>query len=153
MPRKPIDYSKTIIYKIVCRDLGITNCYVGQTTDFANRKHGHKCFCKTSSFYVYQFIREHGGWENWDMIMVEQYPCTNLVEAGARERYWIEQLNADLNQFQPPSGLSKSEYQKQYQIKNTEQIAEYMKQYNIDNRDKILEQKKLYYAQKTITQH
>ncbi len=38
MPKKIIDFSKTIIYKIVCNDLNITDVYVGRTTNFINRK-------------------------------------------------------------------------------------------------------------------
>ena len=34
MPRKEIDYSKTVIYKIVCNDLNVKDVYVGHTTDF-----------------------------------------------------------------------------------------------------------------------
>ena len=37
MPKLPIDYSKTIIYKIICCDLNIKDCYVGHTTDFTRR--------------------------------------------------------------------------------------------------------------------
>ena len=33
MPSKPMDYSKTRFYKIVCKDLNIKDCYVGHTTD------------------------------------------------------------------------------------------------------------------------
>ena len=40
MPRKAIDYSRTIIYKIVCNDLNVEECYVGSTTDFSKRKSG-----------------------------------------------------------------------------------------------------------------
>ena len=42
MPRKPIDYSNTHFYKIVCKDLGIKELYVGHTTNFKNRKLDHK---------------------------------------------------------------------------------------------------------------
>jgi len=42
MPRKIINYTNTIIYKIVCNDLNITDLYVGSTTDFTNRKYNHK---------------------------------------------------------------------------------------------------------------
>ena len=42
MPKTAIDYSKTIIYKIVCNDLDITDLYVGHTTDFIRRRHHHK---------------------------------------------------------------------------------------------------------------
>ena len=36
------DYSKTIIYKICCNDENITECYIGHTTEFNNRKYKHK---------------------------------------------------------------------------------------------------------------
>jgi hypothetical protein len=45
MPRLPIDYSKTIIYKIVCNDLSITGCYVGHSTDFTRRKQQNEFSC------------------------------------------------------------------------------------------------------------
>lgn len=45
MPRKEIDYSKTVMYKIVCNDLTVKDCYVGSTTDFTNRKGQHKSCC------------------------------------------------------------------------------------------------------------
>ena len=38
MPRLPVDYKNTIIYKIVCNDLKIKDTYVGHTTDFKSRK-------------------------------------------------------------------------------------------------------------------
>ena len=45
MPRKPIDYSKTIIYKIVCKNPEIKHLYVGHTTDITTRKRLHKQDC------------------------------------------------------------------------------------------------------------
>jgi hypothetical protein len=41
MPKKNINFSKTIIYKIVCNDLTITDVYVGHTTNFIKRKAKH----------------------------------------------------------------------------------------------------------------
>ena len=80
MPRLPIAYSNTVIYKIVSNDLNITECYVGHTTDFVRRKAAHKSACtnekgKTYDFKVYKTIREIGGWDNWSMIEIEKYPC------------------------------------------------------------------------------
>ena len=45
MPKIPIDYSKTIIYKIVCNDLSIKECYVGHTINMTKRKCCHKSTC------------------------------------------------------------------------------------------------------------
>jgi predicted GIY-YIG superfamily endonuclease len=126
MPKKEVDYSKTVIYKIVCNDLSITALYVGSTTQFTKRKSQHKTVCnssyKQSEFKVYKIIRDNGGWDNWAMIQIEEYPCLNGNEARARERYWYEQLNATLNAQKPT--LTEEEiktyhtivYQKQLEI-------------------------------------
>ena len=42
MPKSNCNYSKTSIYKIVCNDLNITDCYVGNTTEFTKRKSDQK---------------------------------------------------------------------------------------------------------------
>ena len=103
MPRKPINYSKTVIYKIVCNDLNIKYCYVGSTTDFSDRKSSHKVRCTNPNnakhnIYIYRFIRENGGWQNWSMIEVERYDkCIDNNDKLKRERYWMEKLNASLN--------------------------------------------------------
>ena len=77
MPRTPINYQNTIIYKIVCNDLTITESYVGSTTDFRRRKSQHKSSCNTINNSKYNqknyiFIRENGGWENWTMLEIEK---------------------------------------------------------------------------------
>jgi hypothetical protein len=38
MPKTTIDYSKTVIYKIVCNDLDVKDIYIGSTTEFTKRK-------------------------------------------------------------------------------------------------------------------
>ena len=48
MPKTEIDYSNTIIYKIVCKDQNIKDIYVGHTTNFVQRKHAHKQNCNNN---------------------------------------------------------------------------------------------------------
>ena len=84
MPRIAIDYSNTIIYKLVCKDLNIKYLYVGSTTNFSNRKNSHKSYVvnekrKNYNSKIYNFIRDNGGWENWDMILIENYERALLV--------------------------------------------------------------------------
>ena len=106
MPKIPIDYSKTVMYKIVCNDLDIKDVYVGNTTEFTKRKAEHKAGCckenhKEYSKMLYQFIRENGGWDNFSMLEIEKFPCADGNEARARERYWFEELKATLNKVRP----------------------------------------------------
>jgi hypothetical protein len=106
MPRLEIKHENTIMYKIVCNDLNITDLYVGKTTNFTVRKNDHKKNCCNDiylayNYKVYQFIREAGGWSNWSMLEIEKFPCTDSNEADSRERYWIETLKATLNSQVP----------------------------------------------------
>ena len=106
MPKVAMDYSKTHFYKIVSKDLNIQDCYVGHTTSFNKRKGHHKHICYNSSnrchnIYLYQFIRENGGWDNFQMILIKTENCLNKLEAENRERYYIETLKATLNKSRP----------------------------------------------------
>ena len=161
MPRLPIDYANTIIYKIVCNDLIVTECYVGHTTDFIRRKHEHKRKCRVgnSDYKIYVKIRENGGWDNYSMIEVEKYPCKDRNEACAKEREWFEILNSKLNTNFPQRSyeewykVNKEELfikNKQYVEDNRETIAEYKKQYAEENRDKIVEYKAQHYENNKI---
>jgi hypothetical protein len=161
MPHNPIDYSKTIIYKLVCNDLNIKDLYVGYTTDFKSRKNKHKSNCnnqnsKDYNLKVYQFIRANGSWENWSMIEIEKYPCKDIYEATARERYYYELLGGTLNSCVP--NRCKKEYNKQYKEEHKEQykqyreehkeqLIEYNKQYREENKEQISKQRKQYYQE------
>jgi len=106
MPKKEIDYSNTIIYKIICKDQNITDIYVGHTTNFVQRKYSHKqgCINKKSINYsckLYKIIRENGGWNNWNMIMLNFYKCKDGNEARQKEQEYYEKLNANLNSVEP----------------------------------------------------
>jgi hypothetical protein len=124
MPKKEVDYSKTVIYKIVCNDLTIIELYVGTTTNFIKRKNQHKTACngkyKQSEFKVYKTIRDNGGWDNWSMIQIEEYPCANGNEARARERHFYEQLNATLNMQKP--ALTEEEIENYHSIVHQKQL-------------------------------
>jgi len=50
MPKKPIDYSKTIIYKFVCKDLDVTEIYVGHSTNWKQRK--NNCLQRFCAFTI-----------------------------------------------------------------------------------------------------
>ena len=102
MPKNDIDYSNTIIYKIVCRDPSVKDVYVGHTTNFVQRKYSHKQICNNikSSYYnlkLYKTIRANGNWSNWNMIKINSYNCKDHLEAIQKEREHLEALGANLN--------------------------------------------------------
>lgn len=129
MPKHNIDYSKMLFYIIKCKDLNIKECYIGHTSNFRKRESLHKSNCnnkkcKSHNLKIYIFIRNNGGFDNWEMIKIEDYPCNNNLECSQRERYWIENNNATLNKNIP--SRTKEEWY-------------------CDNKDKILDIKRYYY--------
>jgi hypothetical protein len=151
MPRLPKNYSKNVIYKLVCNDLNILGCYVGHTTDFIRRKAYHKSDCNNENgdkynYKVYKTIRENGGFNNYSMIEIEKYPCRDENEASAKEREWFERLNSNLNTQHP--NRSRQEYKadnkeeiaikrRQYKADNKEELAIWHRQYRADNKEEI----------------
>ena len=105
MPKVPRDYSNGLIYVIFCRDRAIMDLYIGSTTNFRQRKSKHKTESKNrggkKQAKVYNFIREHGGWDNWDIMIIEKFPCNYSHELLAREMYWQELLKSSLNSGTP----------------------------------------------------
>lgn len=153
MPKKEIDYSKTVIYKIVCNDLNITDVYVGHTTSFTKRKAEHKSKVsningKCYNRKIYVTIRENGGWDNWTMVEIEKYNCNDKLEACKRERHYYELLNSTLN-IKNPSRTEK-EWRVEYKILNKDRIKTYFNKYFENNREKLLAYKREWYKQKTL---
>ena len=142
MPRKPIEWSKCIIYKIWKDD----DFYVGSTTDLASRKRNHKNTCnnenvKDYNLKIYQTIREKGGWDAWLITPLEEYKeCQTQVQARIREEELRVKINANLNMRKAFTDKEQlKDYIKQYQQEHKEQIKDYNKQYYQEHKEKIKE--------------
>ena len=154
MPKTILDYSKTIMYKIVCKDLNVKDCYVGHTTDMTKRKCGHKHVCnneknKDHNLKIYKIIRENGGWDNWTMVLVETFPCKDKHEACRREREVFEELDAKMNTLRPyitqeETKALKQQIDKQYREEHKEKIEQYKKQYREEHQEEIKKYDKQY---------
>ena len=112
------NYKNSVIYKLSCKDQKITDCYIGSTCNHYSRKSDHKIRSEVGSKFnqpVYRFIRDNGGWINWDFIILEKYPCADCLTLRIRERYWFEKLNATLNSSYPQR--SQKEYLSNPEVK------------------------------------
>lgn len=158
-----------IVYKLCCVDTDITEEYVGSTKNFNRRRTLHKTVCNNKNannynLYVYQFIRDNGGWNNWRMIQLEVVNYDTRRDLEAQERRWIEQIKPKLNKNIPTRNV------KEYREANKDKVKEYnkdyyeiykaqlkkrqkeyysdnkdkVKQYRLDNKEKIKEQQKQY---------
>ena len=151
MPRLPINYANTLMYKIFKPDeTDADNIYIGHTTDFSCRKTTHKSNCnnpksKEYNTKKYDYIRANGGWECFLMRQIEEYPCKNRREAEAREEELRIELKAKLNSiraFITPE--IKKEQQKEYYKNHAEELKEQQKEYYKNHAEELKEQQKNY---------
>tara|TARA_B110001452_G_scaffold59630_1_gene46430 strand:+ start:419 stop:991 length:573 start_codon:yes stop_codon:yes gene_type:complete len=96
------DYKNSVIYRIYCKNPDITECYIGSTKCFEDRFYTHKSACNTKhnkrhNLYLYQFIRDNGGWDNFDREILEYYNCNNEEELKQKEQEYINKYNPTLN--------------------------------------------------------
>ncbi len=152
-------YENSLVYKLCCNDPEITDIYVGSTCNFRARKYNHKACCnnenrKEHNRYVYKFIRENGGWNNWAMVLIKKYPeVKDMFELNHKERKWMRKLEATLNKNKPCNLLEigtteyAKRYNKQYNERNKLKLIDYHKQYRNDNKEKNNEYKQQYREQ------
>lgn len=158
---KPANYANCCFYRLVCRDVNVKECYNGHTVDAAVRLSHHKSSCNNKkstahNYLVYRFIREHGGFDNWQMLIHEKSPMADFDAASMRERFWLEHYGATLNANTPSATHEEHlAQQKEYYIKHRVEIlakqneynAEHkaqIKKYRLENKDKIREARAKY---------
>jgi hypothetical protein len=161
------DYSKCQMYKLRHKDdLLDENIYVGHTTDFNKRKISHKKGCCNPNSEEYNnkkntTIRANGGWDEWEMLLIEDYPCANEVEALTREQELMDLMDAKLNTnrairteeqqkeyHQNWRDTHKEErviYDKKYRDTHKEELNEYFKNYNKEHKEEKKEYDKEYW--------
>ena len=150
-----VDYQKTFIYKLCCRDFNVKDIYIGHSTNFKQRNQGHKTCCnninsKEYNLYKNRFIRENGGYNNWIMIKLYDFPCNSKREAEAEETKTMIELNATLNsvksfQTEEEKKTTQKECSKEYYENNKTEISEKKKVKYENNKTEISEKNKKYY--------
>jgi len=152
---KTINWETTEIsfYKFVCKNPDILFSYVGHTVSFRQRKSGHKGNCnnpnrKNYNVPLYKYMREHGGFENWDMIVIHTQICKDKRDAERIETELMEQQQYKLNVMkafvsEEQIAIRVSEYREQHKQQIAVKTAEYYNQH----KEQIAIQKAEYYNQ------
>tara|TARA_R110000822_G_scaffold309992_1_gene440879 strand:- start:6 stop:653 length:648 start_codon:yes stop_codon:yes gene_type:complete len=114
-----------------------------------NRKRQHKSTCnnqnnKQYNIKLYTFIRDNGGWENWDMVLIANYICVDNFEAYKFERLHYVEINATLNIQYP--GRTKKESFALYRANNVEKEKARHTLYSANNVEKEKARSALYRA-------
>jgi len=124
------------VYKITCDNYDVECVYVGSTEDLEQRKSKLKSESKneTNTTKLYTTIRGHAGFENWTIEVVESGTCETDFEIKSRERFWFDELHADLNSIRPQV----SQEERRLEMKHYyEQNKDKSKQYQSQNKDRI----------------
>ena len=108
------------VYKIVCKDKEITEFYMGSSVNFNDRKRTHKSYSNNLNHRqycipLYMFINVNGGWKNWEMIVIEEFPNHSKKELNIEEQKYMDLLKPNLND-KNANGLDVE------RIKNTQKI-------------------------------
>jgi len=139
-----MDYKNGKIYTL--RSHQTDNIYIGSTASLLPKrlyqhKRSYKCYLNGKSHYVTSF--EILKFDDCYIELLEDYPCQNYNQLFKREGELIRAHDC-VNKC-VPSGLQKTERNKQYRDEHKEEIKEKLKEYYQDNKDKLIEQQKQYY--------
>ena len=166
------NYQNTIVYKLKCLDPLVLDFYLGYTT--RSLEHVSRMFktrCKHDNMWkVCEFVRAHGGPENWGFLRLPIESCSSALEARIELRKHFNTTPPTLNVQLPTrtnkeyaqtkeSQLKQKEYrdghlerihelQKAHYQKNKAKIMIQRKEYTINNRDKVNEYARLYRIRK-----
>ena len=121
------NYNQSYIYKLCCNDTTIEDFYIGSTTNLYNRKKCHKNNSinknrRHYNIYVYEFIRENGGFDNWNMIMLKEINVDNKRQLEREERKVFEELKPTLNKRNPYRSKEENKGQDKEKHKITHKI-------------------------------
>jgi len=144
-----MDYKNGKIYRLVCNKTGLQ--YIGSTTQrlskrlylhklhFKEYENGYKAPDGKNRGYVKSFdILKNGDYE---IVLIEVYPCDSKNDLERRERYWIESMDC-VNKVIPTRS------KKEYKQNNREAIQEYMRNWNEKNKDRLVEYRQTYEKEK-----
>jgi len=166
-----------IIYLIKHKTDDTKKVYVGSTNNLKNRINEHKSTCnneksKNYNLNLYQYIRENGGINEYQFIILECYVCNFKHELYYKEDDYIKIYDNNLNSKRAyltrqeykkrlneyakkyyDENIDKfkkyrennKEYLKKWYENNKEEINEYSKKYYYENKDKVLERSKKKY--------
>lgn len=129
-----VNYRNGKMYRVVCNITG--KQYVGSTTTPLSKRLGsHVSQYKNNGTYYSVFeVLENG---NYEIILIEEYPCDTKEQLLRRERYWVDELDC-VNKLSPIYLEGEGEeYKKKYNEEHKEDIKEYMTTYYITNADEL----------------
>lgn len=144
-------YENGLIYILKHKTNKDCEVYIGSTIDFRIRYNYHKSsYNRFPNAKLYKYIIENGGWEEWTMEKLFNYPCNNKRVLELKEDEIMREYNSKLNSFRAFHTEKErnekwykenKEYALQQALEYREQHRQenilYQRQYRKNNIDKI----------------
>lgn len=128
-----VNYQNGKIYRIVCNVTG--KQYIGSTISSLNtRLSQHKKYIKDGKYCSSKIVLEEG---DYDIVLIEDFPCERKEQLLQRERYYIETIEC-VNKKIP------TRTQAEWYIDNKERLIEKQMLWNNTNKDKLKEYQKTF---------
>ena len=110
----------------MCNDANITDLFVGHTNDVHRRNETILMECTNMRCNAYntpinQVIRDNGGWDNFELVVIDHVSCHSLLDVLQHKRIHIKTQNANLNSVVP------SRTKKEWAMDNLEHVREHKK--------------------------
>ena len=137
------------IYEIKSTDTSIPEIYIGSTWDIRQRywSHNSNCYNENSKEHnnpVYIYIRERGGWDNFEMNVIDNDEFENKLQRLVLEQLYIDKYGLDnlLNQCNAYTSEEVEreramKYAKKYREEHRQRLNDNAKQFREKNKDKI----------------
>lgn len=137
-----------IIYLIKHKTCDDKKVYVGSTNNLKKRINEHKSSCNNEkcndyNLKIYQYIRENGGFNQYEFIILECYAYNFKHDLLCKEDYYIKMYPNNLNSQR--AYLTDEEHKnrhKKYYDENKDIVLEKNKKYYEKNKEIINEKKK-----------
>lgn len=151
-----VNYQLGKIYKLI--DNTCDKVYIGSTCEkalsrrLATHKVDYKRFLDGTSnrrLTAFEILQNN----NYDIILIEDYPCERKEQLHARERYWIENticVNKHIptrtnSEWQKDNFEKRQEQHKVWNENNRERVKENAKKYEERNKERRREQHRIWY--------
>lgn len=138
-----MDYKNGKIYRLVYGD----KQYVGSTTQpLYKRRHEHKLAwqrgdTRTTSSILFEEAHKDNG--EVEIVLIEEFPCTNRDQLRQRERHWFENIEGGCINKRIPITTSQEHKEKnrkrntKYREANRQNIRQRHKKWEQENKTKI----------------
>lgn len=142
-----VNYQDGKIYKIICKSTG--RIYIGSTCQkyLSSRLQGHlqryRNYERDDHFVSSFPVLENNDWE---IALIENYPCDTKEELHARERYWKDNSPNSVNIRNPIRTKDDDRiYANKYRSEHLDLVAKNKKKHYEKNKDNILLKQKQNY--------